>query len=83
MARIAFAVIAARPNLLRRDTDRGGDQALQGRPGLAQSFACRRWMIAIRDGQPGETLAPFFQGCQYICGMPIRGGKRIILMSSA
>jgi len=71
--RLTGRIVAARPKMLRRQSKLGGDDRLHCRPGPPQGLAGGGWMIPMCHGKPGEAEPAFFQGRQYIGGVPVRG----------
>lgn len=69
--------VAAWPDLRRRHIQRFGNDRFQCRPPAFQCLTGRRWMIAVRDGQAGQSFAALFQCSEYISGMPVRTSVRM------
>ena len=78
---IALPVIAARPDLLRRDTDRCRQQLLDRRPGLFQRLASGRRMIAVRHGQSGEIVTTLLESGEHVGRMPVRSVAALIAVA--
>ena len=47
---VTGCIVAARPNVLRRHSELGGDDRLHRRPGTLERLAGGGGMIAVRDG---------------------------------
>src|SRR5690242_5201299 len=77
--RHAVAVVAARPDRLRRHADRLGQQLFQCGPLLLQSFAGRRWMVSVGNGQSRQVVPSLLEGREHVRRMPVSRFQRVAL----